>query len=100
MLFDHRDEDLGHYMLWLSAEAVADLAANISGMLDNPETFRAKWEQENRDKKMTETPEPVRIPPTPRRPNSRCPTTPTPSLVTTWRSYAKSPPATAPSGTS
>lgn len=51
VLFDHRDEDLGHYMLWLSAEAAADLAANISGMLDNPETFRAKWEQENRDKR-------------------------------------------------
>ena len=43
-------EDLGHYMLWLSEDAAAHLASNITGMLDNRETFDAEWQHNNPDR--------------------------------------------------
>jgi hypothetical protein len=50
VLFDHRDKDFGHYMLWLSADAAASLADNITHILDNRDTFAAEWtRQKNGD---------------------------------------------------
>lgn len=47
ILYTHHDELMGSYVMWLSRDAAEYVASNITGILTNPDTFKAEWLKQN-----------------------------------------------------